>query len=86
MRSLLSHFKRRFPSKLLALFIFLFAAFAATPVHAEQWQKLNPQGYVNDFAGVLDATTVEGLTRLSTEVDQKAKAQITVVTVKDSGR
>ena len=66
----------------MRLFIFLFTAFAATPVHAEQWQKLNPQGYVNDFAGVLNATTVEGLTRLSTEVDQKAKAQIAVVTVK----
>jgi len=51
-------------------------------VHAEQWQKLNVQGYVNDFAGVLNATTVEGLTRLSTEVDQKAKAQIAVVTIK----
>ena len=82
MHSLLSHFKLRLPSKLLVLFIFLFFAFAATPVRAEQWQKLNPQGYVNDFAGVLNPTTVEGLTRLSTEVDQKAKAQITVVTVK----
>src|SRR5208282_1609624 len=48
----------------------------------EQWQKLNPQGYVNDFAGVLNATTVEKLTEVSTEVDQKAKAQIAVVTIK----
>jgi uncharacterized protein len=51
-------------------------------VHAEQWQKLNVQGYVNDFAGVLNPATVEGLTRLCTEVDQKAKAQIAVVTIK----
>ena len=57
-------------------------SFLVAPVHAEQWQKLNPQGYVNDFAGVLNATTVEGLTRLGTEVDQKAKAQIAVVTIK----
>ena len=48
----------------------------------EQWQKLNPQGYVNDFASVLNATTVQELTRLSAEVDQKAKAQIAVVTIK----
>jgi uncharacterized protein len=52
------------------------------PVHAEQWQKLNVQGYVNDFAGVLNPATVEGLTRLCTEVDQKARAQIAVVTIK----
>src|ERR1019366_3521365 len=52
------------------------------PAHAEQWQKLNPQGYVNDFAGVLDSTTKDGLAQLSTEVDQKAKAQIAVVTIK----
>jgi uncharacterized protein len=54
----------------------------AAPVHAEEWKKLNPQGYVNDFAGALNATTVEKLTEVSTEVDQKAKAQIAVVTIK----
>jgi tetratricopeptide (TPR) repeat protein len=52
------------------------------PVHVEQWQELNPQGYVNDFANVLNTTTVQGLTRLSAEVDQKAKVQIAVVTIK----
>ncbi len=57
-------------------------ALVVPPVHAEQWQKLNPQGYVNDFAGVLDAATVEKLTAVCTEVDQKAKAQIAVVTIK----
>jgi uncharacterized protein len=67
----------------LAILILLFLAIIpATPTHAEQWQRLNVQGYVNDFAGVLDPATVEGLTRLCTEVDQKAKAQIAVVTIK----
>ncbi len=60
----------------------LVLAFAPAVAHAEQWQKLNPQGYVNDFAGVLNAATVSEITRLSTEVDQKAKAQIAVVTIK----
>jgi len=82
MRPLLIHFKQRFNFKLLAAFILLFTVVGVTPVHAEQWQKLNPQGYVNDFAGVLNRATVEGLTQLGTEVDQKAKAQITVVTIK----
>jgi uncharacterized protein len=62
--------------------LLLLAVIPAAPVRAEQWQKLNVQGYVNDFAGVLDPATVAGLTRLSTEVDQKAKAQIAVVTIK----
>ena len=64
------------------LFILLLAVIPVATAHAEQWQKLNPQGYVNDFAGVLNATTVEKLTQVSTEVDQKAKAQIAVVTIK----
>ena len=82
MRSSHSHFKLRSRCGPLSIFILLLAVISVVPVHAEQWQKLNPQGYVNDFAGVLNATTVEGLTRLSTEVDQKAKAQIAVVTIK----
>jgi uncharacterized protein len=41
-----------------------------------------PTGYVNDFAGVLTPETKQSLEDLCTEVDQKAKAQIAVVTVK----
>ncbi len=82
MRPLSNHFKLRPRCRLLLEIILLFTVIPVVPVHAEQWQKLNPQGYVNDFAGVLNATTVEKLTELSTEVDQKAKAQIAVVTIK----
>lgn len=82
MRSLLTHSKTRLWGNPLPGVILLCAVLFPLPVRAEQWQKLNPQGYVNDFAGVLNATTVADLTRLSTEVDQKAKAQIAVVTVK----
>ena len=81
-RSISSHFKVRSRCCPFPLFILLLAVIPVAPVHAEQWQKLNPQGYVNDFAGVLNATTVEKLTEVSTEVDQKAKAQIAVVTIK----
>jgi uncharacterized protein len=62
--------------------ILLLAVIPVATAHAEQWKNLNPQGYVNDFAGVLNATTVDELTRLCTEVDQEAKAQIAVVTIK----
>lgn len=44
-------------------------------------KELRPQGYVNDFAGVLNAETKQKLDALCTEVDQKAHAQIAVVTV-----
>ncbi|HUJ80994.1 MAG TPA: TPM domain-containing protein [Candidatus Acidoferrales bacterium] len=43
--------------------------------------QLSPQGYVNDFAGVLNVETKQKLEALCTEVDQKAHAQIAVVTV-----
>ena len=83
MRRLLTSFRPYFVFSSFAILILLFlTAIPVTPVHAEQWQKLNVQGYVNDFAGVLDPAAVEGLTRLCTEVDEKAKAQIAVVTIK----
>src|ERR1700729_3751035 len=41
-----------------------------------------PTGYVNDFAGVMSPETVQSLEDLCTLVDQKAHAQIAVVTVK----
>ena len=81
-RSISRHIKVRSCCCPFPLLILLLAVIPAATVHAEQWKKLNPQGYVNDFAGVLNATTVEKLTEVSTEVDQKAKAQIAVVTIK----
>jgi uncharacterized protein len=61
----------------LTLLLFLSAA-----AHAEKTDQLKPQGYVSDFAGVLSPAAKAQLTALCTEVDQKAKAQIAVVTVK----
>ncbi len=60
----------------------LFLLFLCVPAaRAEQVKNLKPQGYVNDFAGALSAQAKEKLTALCAEVDQKAKAQIVVVTV-----
>ncbi len=47
-----------------------------------QIPQTKPQGYVDDFAGVLSQSARDQLTALCTEVDQKAHAQIAVVTVK----
>ena len=49
---------------------------------AEPIAQLNPTNYVNDFAGILDAATVARLNDLCRQVDEKAHAQIAVVTVK----
>src|SRR5271170_3348895 len=49
---------------------------------AEPIASLHPSNYVNDFAGVLDAATQARLNDLCRQVDQKAHAQIAVVTVK----
>ena len=55
---------------------------AAVWVAAEPIASLRPTNYVNDFAGVLDAATQARLNDLCQQVDQKAAAQIAVVTVK----
>jgi uncharacterized protein len=51
-------------------------------VAAEPIASLQPTNYVNDFAGVLDAATQASLNDLCQQVEQKAHAQIAVVTVK----
>src|SRR5450755_1285263 len=55
---------------------------AAVCVSAEPIASLHATNYVNDFAGVLDAATQARLNDLCQQVDQKAHAQIAVVTVK----
>ena len=49
--------------------------------HPGKTVQLSPHGYVNDFAGVLNIETKQRLEALCTEVDQKAHAQIAIVTV-----
>jgi len=62
------------------VFLVLLAGF---PLRAEKVQDLKPQGYVNDFAGVISADARSRITSLCSEVDQKAQAQIAMVTVHD---
>src|SRR6202051_2339708 len=51
-------------------------------VAAEPIASLRPSNYVNDFAGVLDAATQARLNDLCRQEEEKAQAQIAVVTVK----
>jgi uncharacterized protein len=57
---------------------------AAVWAAAEPIASLRPSNYVNDFAGVLDAATQARLNDLCLQVEQKAQAQIAVVTVKST--
>src|SRR6202030_3526037 len=48
---------------------------------AESVSQLQPTGYVNDFAHVLDQATISQITDIARQVDEKAHAQMAVVTV-----
>src|SRR5256884_9535696 len=50
-------------------------------VCAESVSQLHPTDYVNDFAHVLDQTTIAQLANICQQIDQKAHAQIAVVTI-----
>jgi uncharacterized protein len=65
------------------LFFLILAAVLPFASRAQQTFQVpdKPIGYVSDFANVLSTDAKAKLTALCTEVDQKAKAQIAVVTV-----
>jgi len=65
----------------LALAILFSCACGTQLAGAEKVEQLSPQGYVNDFAGVIDAESRQRITALCEELDQKADAQLTVVTI-----
>jgi uncharacterized protein len=48
---------------------------------AEPISQLHPTGYVNDFARVLDSGTASQMEDLCRQIDEKAHAQIAVITI-----
>ncbi len=75
--------KRRARVSAIHCFLLTWILLAAVVwANAEPIASLQPSNYVNDFAGVLDAATQASLNDLCQQVDQKAHAQISVVTVK----
>ena len=62
----------------VAIFTLLGLALA---LGAEPVSQLQPTGYVNDFAHVLEPSTIAQLTSICQQIDQKAHAQIAVVTI-----
>ena len=59
----------------------VFALLLATLCAAEPVSQLHPSNYVNDFAHVLSDQTVAELNDTCQQIDQKAHAQIAVVTI-----
>jgi uncharacterized protein len=55
------------------------------PLLLLQLQIPAPVGYVNDFAGVLDARTSQAMTQVIDEVREKSGGEIVVVTLRDFG-
>ena len=64
------------------LLVLLALCFTALPGFAQTNIPAKPTGYVNDYANVLSPSARQQLEALCTEVDQKAMAQIAVVTVR----
>ena len=64
------------------IFALLVALLLTLPARGEKVEQLEPQGYVNDFAGILPAQTKAQIDALCAEVDRKTRAQIALVTVR----
>jgi len=60
------------------------ACFACSgPAEAKDWPS--PRGYLNDFAGIVDAASGDSIEALGVELKEKTGAELAVVTVADLG-
>ncbi|HVW85725.1 MAG TPA: TPM domain-containing protein [Bryobacteraceae bacterium] len=65
------------PLRLVAILLAL-----AIPASAVDWKSLKPQGYVSDFAGVVDAQSRAEIESYAERVQQATGAQLAFVTVR----
>ena len=56
-------------------------ALSLAPVFAVDWKALKPQGYVSDFAGVIDAQSKAELENYAARVQQQTGAEMALVTI-----
>ena len=62
---------------------FCFAlALSLGPAFAVDWKALKPQGYVSDFAGVIDAESKAELENYCARVEQQTGAEMALVTIR----
>jgi uncharacterized protein len=73
---------RKVPPAILRLAALLpVLLFAAASLWAADWKALKPQGYLSDFAGVVDAPSKAALENYAAEVERSTGAQMAFVTV-----
>src|ERR1051325_11860762 len=56
-------------------------ALSLTTAFAVDWKALKPQGYVSDFAGIIDAASKAELENYCTRVEQQTGAEMALVTI-----
>ena len=56
-------------------------ALSLAPAFAVDWKALKPQGYVSDFAGVVDAQSKAELENYANRVEQQTGAEMAFVTI-----
>src|SRR6202162_4547707 len=56
-------------------------ALSLAPAFAVDWKALKPQGYVSDFAGVVDAQSKAELENYATRVQQQTGAEMAFITI-----
>src|SRR5437867_4366579 len=56
-------------------------ALSLAPGYAVDWKALKPQGYVSDFAGVIDQASKAELENYCTRVEQQTGSEIALVTI-----
>src|SRR5712664_3098804 len=56
-------------------------AMSLAPALAVDWKALKPQGYVSDFAGVIDAESKAELENYCSRVEQQTGAEMALVTI-----
>ncbi len=61
--------------------ICLLLALCLAPAFAVDWKALKPQGYVSDFAGVIDAGSKAELESYCARVEQQTGAEMALVTI-----
>ena len=59
----------------------LLLALSLAPAFAVDWKALKPQGYVSDFAGVIDAGSKAELENYCGRVQQQTGAEMALVTI-----
>lgn len=62
--------------------LFFALALSLGPAFAVDWAALKPQGYVSDFAGVIDPASKAQLENYAARVEQQTGAEMALVTIK----